>query len=327
MPTASNALIKYEAGQTSYAMAALTDSGNQTEFEAAAAPWSQRSGYAPVIRPDGLLTGGAITPAASGTNDLVDVAAGTAYIGGTLVSWAADTDVAITRGLTSDTHNITSITVTSLGAVAAVSGVDSAAFSETRAANGGPPLIAVTSIEIGQVRTTSVTAAPISSAEIFQTPGTHLERSDTPAIASVDYYEGTVTFVSAIPKIHTGTVAKKVCASYATPIFADVPKGLDFVAPETSYSVSSTPYYGGTEGSTASSLGQGSFTAILDNGVSDPLLSLAGANLWFKFWPDRASTANALACQGVLGIARTFPAGSSIQAKCTISAAAAAQVV
>lgn len=327
MPTASNALIQYEAGQTPYAMAALTDSGDQKTFAATASPWSQRSGYAPVIRPDGLLTGGAITPAASGTADLVDVAAGTAYIGGVLVSWDADTDVEITRGASTDTHCITSITVTSLEAVAAVPGTDHTAFSETRAANGGPPLIAATSIEIGQVRTTSVTSAAITAGEIFQTPGSHLERSDTPAIASVDYYAGTVTFVSPLPKIHTGPAAKKVCASYGTPIFADVPKGFDFVPPETSFSVSSTPYYGGTEGSTASSLGQGSFSAILDNGVSDPLLALAGANLWFKFWPDRASTANALACQGVLGVARTFPAGSSIQAKCTISSAAAAQVV
>lgn len=326
MPTASNALIKYEAGQTPVAMAALTDSGDQTTFTGASSPWSQRSGYAPVVRPDGLLTGGAITPAASGTSDLVDVAAGTAYIGGALVSWAADTDVAVTRGASSDTHNITSITVTSLGAVAAVAGADGTSFSETRAANGGPPLIPVTSIEIGQVRTSSVTSAAITAGEIYQVPGTHQERSDTPALASINHFSGSVTMASALPKIHTGTVAKKVCASYAVPIFSDVPKGLDFTAPENSYSVSSTAYYGGTEGSVSASLGQGGFTAILDNGVSDPLLGLAGQNLWFKFFPDRAAT-KAVMCQGVLGIARTFPAGSAIQAKCTISAASAAAAV
>lgn len=324
MPTASNAKIQYEAGQTAVAMAALTDSGDQTTFTGASSPWSQRSGYAPVIRPDGLLTGGVITPAA--TADKVDVTAGTAYIGGALVSWAAAADVAITRGASSDTHNITSITVTSLGAVAAVPGADSTAFSETRAANGGPPLIAVTSIEIGQVRTTSVTSAVVTAAEVFQVPGTHLERSDTPAVNSVNYFAGSVTLVAALPKIHTGTVAKKVCASYSTPIFADVPKGFDFVPPETTYSVSSTPFYGGTEGSTSSSLGQGSFSAILENGVSDSLLAMAGQNLWFKFFPDRASS-RYLACQGILGIARTFPAGSSIQAKCTISASSAAEAV
>lgn len=326
MPNAANAKVEYEAGRTSYAMGALTDSGDQITFEGAASPWSQYSGFAPVVRPDGLISGGAITPAASGTNDLVDVAAGTAYIGGALVSWAADTDVAITRGASSDTHCITSITITSLGAVAAVAGVDHTAFSETRAANGGPPLIAVTSIEIGQVRTTSVTAAAITAAEIYAVPGTHLERFDTPVMTSINYFDGSVTFASALPKIHTGAVAKKVCASYAVPAFAAVPKSLDFIPPEVTYSVGSTQYYGGTEGSVSSSLGQGSFTALLNDGITDPLMALAGQNLWFKFFPDRASSAY-LACQGVLGIGRTFQVAASIQAKCTINAAEAAERV
>lgn len=326
MSSASNAKIQYEAGQTAVAMAALTDSGDQITFNGASSPWSQRNGYAPDIRPDGLITGGAITPAVSGTNDKVDVAAGTAYIGGSLVSWSAATDVSVTRGLTTDTHCITSITVTSLGAVAAVAGVDHTAFSETRAANGGPPLIAVTSIEIGQVRTTSITAATVLATEIMQVPGIHQERYDTPVMISVSYYAGSVIFASALPKIHTGTVPKKVCASYSTPSFADVPKGTDFVPPEVSYSVSSAPYYGGTEGSVTSSLGQGSFTAILNNGVTDPLITLAGENLWFRFYPDRAATPNIMA-QGVLGIARTFAVGASISAKCTINASASANLV
>lgn len=326
MPTASNAKIQYEAGQTSVAMVALTDSGDATTFRSATSPWSQRSGYAPDIRPDGLITGGAITPAASGTNDLVDVAAGTAYIGGALVTWAADTDVAITRGVTTDTHMITSITVTAAGAVAAVAGTDHTAFSETRAASGGPPLIGVTSVEIGQVRATSVAAAAVSAAEIFQVPGTHQERFDTPLLVTTSHFAGSVTFTAALPKIHTGPTTKKVCASYASPVFTDVPKALDFVPPDVSYSVGSTSYYGGTEGNVTSSLGQGSFSAMLANGVTDPLIGLAGENLWFRFYPDRAATPNVMA-QGVLGIARTFPVGSAIQAKCTINAAAAAAMV
>lgn len=326
MSTAKQAKIQYEAGQTAVVMAALTDTGDATTFAAASAPWSQRSGYTPVVRPDGLITGGVITPAASGTNDKVDVAAGTGYIGGALVSWAAAADVSITRGLTTDTHMITSITVTDAGAVAAVSGTDNTAFSDTRAAAGGPPLIPVTSIEIGQVRVTSVAAAKVAAAEVAQVPGTHQERYDTPIMVTEDDYLGRVTFVTALPKIHTGAVPKKVMASYATPSFADVPKGLDFVPPEVTYSVGSTQYYGGTEGSVTSSLGQGSFTAMLDNGITDPLIGLWGENLWFRFYPDRARTPHLLA-QGVLGIARTFPVGSAIQAKCTINSSAAASLV
>ena len=64
MATAENAKLQYEAGQNAVAMSALTDSGDQTEFTSAATLWSGRSGYAPVVRPNGLLTCGAITPAA-----------------------------------------------------------------------------------------------------------------------------------------------------------------------------------------------------------------------------------------------------------------------
>ena len=73
MATAENAKLEYEAGQAAVAMSALTDSGGATVFTSAAATWSGRSGYAPVVRPDGLLTGGAITPAV--TNNVVNVAA------------------------------------------------------------------------------------------------------------------------------------------------------------------------------------------------------------------------------------------------------------
>jgi len=63
MATAENAKLQYEAGQNVVAMAALTDAGDGRNYAGAAALWSRRSGYAPVVRPNGLLTGGA----ASGT--------------------------------------------------------------------------------------------------------------------------------------------------------------------------------------------------------------------------------------------------------------------
>ena len=70
MPSASRGKLQYEGGQTAVAMAALTDSGDQTTFEGASSPWSRADSHAPVIRPNGLVSGGEITPAASGTNKL-----------------------------------------------------------------------------------------------------------------------------------------------------------------------------------------------------------------------------------------------------------------
>jgi hypothetical protein len=222
---------------------------------------------------------------------------------------------------------VNSITINNAGAITVVAGTDSAttAFVETRGAAGGPPFIPVDSVEIAQVRVTSNTAAPILASQVFQVVGLHQERADSP-LYDVNYSAGTVVFIAANPLHHTGGIGKKVYASYASAIFADVALASDFVPPETSNSVTSTQVYGTTLGATSSTLNQGTFTAYLTNGVSDALVALKNANLWFKFFPDRFASSYML-CQGKLGIARTFPAGAQIQAACTISASSAASEV
>ena len=320
MSTAENAKLQYEAGQNATAMSALTNSGDETTFTSGASLWSGKSGYAPVVRPNGLLTGGAVTVHAD--NDKVTVAALTCNLQGVVTSVAAGTGT-ITRPA-SDKAKVCSITINAAGSIAVVAGTDGAGttFSETRAATGGPPLIPVDSIEIAQVRVTTSAAGAVAASQIYQVVGSHCERADFP-LWTVNYDEGSVTFLDALPEIHTGTVPKKVYASYAEPIFADVALASDFVPPETSHSVTSTQVYGTTLGATSSTLGQGTFTAYLENGVSDALVSLKNQNLWFKFFPDRYATPYLL-CQGKLGISRTFPAGDTIQAACTINAASAA---
>lgn len=322
MATAENAKLDYEAGQNAVSMTLLTDSGDRTTFTSAASLWSQRSGFTPVIRPNGLLTGGAVTTNAS--NDTVTVAAMTLNLNGVVTTVNAGT-ASISRGLTTDTHRITSITINSSGAITAVAGVDHTEFSETRGANGGPPLIPVDSVEIAQVRVTSVSAAVVASSEIFQVPGLHQERADFP-LFKVNYGSGSVTMLAQLPASHTGPVAKRIYASYASPIFAEVSLASDFVPPENTHSVTSTQIYGSTLGATSTTLNQGTFTAYLDSGVSDALVTLKDNILWFRFYPDRYKSGYILS-QGKLGIARTFPAGDNIQAACTINAAAAATEV
>lgn len=315
--TAADAILYYEAGQTYVPTAALTDSGDHTTFNAAGSPWSGYSGKEPVVRPNGLLTGGVITPAVSLTNDYVDVAACTAYVAGVLVSVSADTDVAITRAVSTDTHIINSITITT-GAIVVVAGTDGTSFSATRGAAGGPPLLGADVVEIGQVRTTSYTAAVIDEDEIFQVAGLHQERSDYP-IWEEDWAEGTVTFAAVDPLIHTGPAARKTYAAYYTPIYSEIPNASDFVPAETTHTTSSTQVYGGVIGAHSSTLGQGSFSTRLTTGVIDGIISMKNKNLWFKFMPDRYRSEYILT-QGYLGVARQFPAGDSIIANCTISA-------
>jgi len=199
-----------------------------------------------------------------------------------------------------------------------VAGTDGTAFSETRGAAGGPPLIPVGSIEIGQVRTTSATAAVVLSSEINQVVGVHQERYDYP-VFSTDYLLGTMTFAAALPLIHTGVVAKAVYARVATPIFAEIARAKDWVPAETTNSANSEQYYDGTVGSFSSSLGQAGFTCSLGDGVTDALLAKTGQNLIFKFKPDKNKTPYQLT-QGILGISRTFSVGANPTATVTVTA-------
>lgn len=326
MTTLINSTVEYEAGQSQQAFAAMTDSGDHKKFTLATKPWSLATGFEYKIAPYGIATGGIISPAAAGGNNNVDVAAFTAYAPGMtgadsttgLISVAAATNISATRGSTNG-YRISSITVDSTGTVVAVAGTESTAFSETRGAAGGPPLIPVGSIEIGQVRLTSTTAAVVASSEIFQVVGTHQERYDYP-VWSEDSIRGTITFSSALPMIHTGPVAKKVQARVATPLFSVISPARNWKPAETSNSANSEQFYDNvTTGSFTTSLGQASFEISLGDGVTDPILAQMGKNLLFRYKPDKNKTANTLT-QGVASAARTNTAGANPMATITISA-------
>lgn len=332
MPTAENAILYYEAGQDGGTYVALTDQGDQKDFKSAVNFWSKRPGYAPIVRPNGIVTGLVVTPAASGTNDMVDVSAGTVYLAGVLTTVNAVTDLAVTRPLgAGDEYKKVSITVNSAGTVVEVVGADHTAFSDVRGADGGPPWIPTTSIEVAQIHMDSSVAAAIESDDIKQIVGSHRERYDYPTwiVESYDVEYGSlgyagVLFNSALGAIHSddagvSTATKKVYVNYYEPEFAELPQAADFVRPVNSYTVSSTQIYGGTLGSTARSLGAGSFTAYLLDGLTDGFLLFEGEILMFKFYPDRLKDEYIL-CQGKLGIVESYPADDSISAACTIAA-------
>lgn len=325
MTTLINSTVEYEAGQSQNAFAAMTDSGDHAKFTLASKPWSQATGYEYKVVPYGLATGGVISPAAAAGNNNVDVAALTAYAPGMTgasattgqISVSAATNIAASRGVTNG-YRITSITLDSTGAVVAVAGTESTAFTETRGAAGGPPLIPVGSIEIGQVRLSSITAAVIASTEIFQVVGTHQERYDYP-VWSEDPIRGQVEFSSALPLIHTGPVPKKVMARVATPLFAAVEPARNWKPAETSNSASSQQYYNGkTVGAFTTSQGQASVELSLGDGVSDAIIAKMGQNLCWRYKPDKYRTPYQIT-QGVGSIARTNTAGASPTATITIS--------
>jgi len=328
MSTSENAKIQIESGQTQTTYAAMTDSGDQQIFTAGSV-WSGKSGFTPSIRPNGIVTGRTLLTAQT-TNDAVNIAAFTAYSKGTLQTVSA-TATTITRAATATKAQVHSVTMASDGSIAVVEGTISAtqAFSETRAAAGGPPLIPVNDVELGQIRVTTGTAAAITAAEIYQVIGTHTERYDYPGWNENNIGEGIyaedsaktnsyIEFDDSLPLSHVGPVAKAVFAQYYTPILTDLSKSVDFVPAENSHSVSSTQVYGTTVGGRSTSLGQGSFTALLNDGVTDTLVSQKDQIITVKFFPDRNKTPFILT-QGKLGLARTFPVDNQNQAVVTVS--------
>lgn len=329
MSLLTNARISYESAQSQGAFAALTADTARTVFTASAKPWSNATGYEYVIAPYGLLTGGTVTPGA--TNDKLDVAALTAMMPAAtgasattgILSVAASTDtLAVVRGSAGSTnYKIDSVTVNASGALAMVAGTGSTAHSTTRGAAGGPPFIPVGSIEIAQIRMTSATSAAVTAAEIFQVVGDSQERSDFP-VYSVDPIRGRITFASALPAIHTGSVAKYVYARVATPVFAVLGRAKDWVPAEVSSSVSSEDYYDGPIGSASSSIGQASFTAVLSDGVTDAILDKDGQELMFKFQPDYNKTPYQIT-QGIFRKTRTYAVGANPTMSATISASQA----
>jgi hypothetical protein len=262
---------------------------------------------------------------------MIDISGGTCWLAGAEEDITAATDVAITRAITPDTHNINSITITAAGAVAVVAGTDGTAFSTTRGAAGGPPWIDNDAIEIAQVKTSSNIAAAITASEIIQVPGSSREMAMFPVweeerirvTNGVQGYAG-VTFASELQAIHsedagTTVATKLVYASYCTPSFAQIPKASGFVRPANSFSVSSTEYYGGAMGTRSQSIGQGSFTAYTST-LNEGFMQFEGEELWFKFRNDRLLTTPCIYAQGVLGIAESFPADGTIEVSATISA-------
>jgi hypothetical protein len=329
MPTAKNSKIQIETGQSLNDFAVMTDSGDHQVFTISGGEiWSGKSGTTPAVRPNGVTSGRNLLSAGV-TVDLVKVAALTAYSKGIENSPAA-TAVTATRATTAAYYKTTSVTMASDGSIDKVSGTEGVAQSEDRNAAGGPPYIPVNDVEVGQIRVSGGTAALVSVDEIFQVIGQHSEAYDSPTWDENNVGDGEaaeasaqknayVKFLSTIPLIHTAGVAKKVFMKYYEPILQEVSKALDFVPAESSHTVTSQEYYRGAIASVAESVGQGSFTALLNDGLTDSLVGEKNQVITVKQFPDENKNPYSLT-QGKLGISRTFPVANQIQAECTISA-------
>lgn len=317
MPTASEALLQIEFSESLTPMMELTDIGDQTTFASGIKYWSKVPLFEEVVLPNGIRSGGQVTPTA--VNSQVSVAASEVNIGGVIHSQATGL---LTVARPADVKvKISSVTLTSALALAMVAGLDGDAYSEVRGAAGGPPYIPVGSIEYAQVRLDSETAQVIVASEIKSIPGTHTELAGFPTY-DLDAYLGSITFTGDLPKIHTGDLPKKTYAQFYTPEFVKIQDADAFTPPRTTYSLTSTTTYDGARGSTSSAINAGSFTALLQDGVSDPVMQIAqaGGARWIKFWSKKTVTGRFLVCQGQIGAADNYPSGANMTATFSISA-------
>ena len=319
-----NAAVYAELSQDLVAMVELTDDGDQKKYNSADRMFSKRSGYAADIKPNGVATGLLVTPGAA--NDTVAVSSGTCYLSGVLTEVDADSAVSVVRPESSNYQQF-AVTVTSAGEIAVVDGAEHTAFSDTWGADGGPPLIPTDSILLAVVKYSSQTAGIVLASEIKSTANSYREPYNFPtwSVRAFEVENGAlgyagIDFDAALLACHTGDVPKEVYAEYYTPEMSKLAETTDFVPPETSHSVSSTQIYGKTKGASSSSLGQGSFTAYFEDGISDSIVGLKNESLFFKFYQDELVTSKYILCQGKLGLSRSFSPTEDPMASCTISA-------
>ena len=329
MSTSQRGKIQIELGQTLNDFVLMTDNGDHLIFTSGLL-YSGKSGFEPVVRPNGIESGQKLlSPHAS--DDTVTIAAFTAYSQGTLHSVSA-TSLALTRPTTN--KRICSVIMDDTGTIDEVEGTEGSDFSTERGAAGGPPLIPVDAVEIGQVRFSATASAVIASDEIYQDIGNHAEYSDYPVPETFNLGKGSyaekaaeknahVKFNEALPLIHTGDVCKRTYIRYYTPSLTTLSSVSDFKAAELGVTKSSETMYEGSGVSgaigsmKADSVGDVSFVVFAKDGVSDAILREKGKVVTAKFFPD-ANKSPYLLSQGMLGVVRDFPAGTQNKINVTV---------
>jgi hypothetical protein len=319
-----------ELTSTSVGIKALTDSGDHKKYTSDAGgakeKWSQFTNYnvSPIvsydveIRPNGVVEGCVITPHAD--TDKVSISSGTIWIAGAEVAVSAGS-VTMTRPIASN-YKRSSITVSAAGALAeAIGSDDASAYSDTRAATGGPPLVATNLVEIGVVQMYDSTAAAIPQSDILVLPNVHRELVSTPTF-TLDYHEGFINFATALMQNHTGPVTKGVYATNLfTPDFIELDGVKDAAMPSKSFTSTEDKRYKTSDTIVSISSGDtGSFNIRSTGNLNEVMDQLQLTKRWFKFKP--VGTKNKVYA-GIGNVSRVVstPADNVIAADVTILAA------
>ena len=298
--TGANASVQIELGSVSYPMAALTSvsspaSDVNKKFLTSALFISDLAALQPEVRVDGVISGFGLTPG-SGYNE-VDVAAGTCYIKGQLVSVSATTISNITRPTTIGEVLVTALTVDAAGAITATPNTEGET-STVRGAAGGPPFLPVDEVLIGYITATYYDGS--ASGEKVLTTGEidtySKEYAAIPSAKVLNHDEeqgyGCVELANVLPQIHAataagpGTAVRNVYASYYEPEFEEVPDAMDFSYTEDVSTYTSKAYKDASE---EKAIGTPSWSASFNaywTTVEDILNLVKNSKRWVKHFPD-----------------------------------------
>ncbi len=216
LPNGSNFLLKVESGFTAKSYEAMTDIGNHQIFSSTGTRFSlcekDESGVdrRPVVTPDGVRNGCYVSPAASGAANAFDLSPGTLLIGGAQVNIAGSSGVSVSRP-SSGNYRVVSITLTAGGGLSVVNGSDGSVACATRGAAGGPPWVAVGSIELATIVLSSV-SGPLAEENIIFAP----EYSHCPEYTLLPY-TAQVRFAAPLAAIHTGGLPRAVWVKWSEP--------------------------------------------------------------------------------------------------------------
>ena len=329
--TGANASVQVELGSVSYPMSALSSVSSPAadvnkKFLTNAQYISDLAALQPIVRVDGVVSGFGLTPG-SGFNE-VDVAAGTLYLQGNLVTVGATTVSNITRPTTIGEVLVTALTVDENGTITATPNTEGST-STTRGASGGPPFLPVDEVLIGYVTATYYDGS--ASGERVLTTGEidtySKEYAAIPSAKVVNHDEdqnvGVVQLANVLPNIHAataagpGTACRNVYASYYEPEFEEIPDAMDFSYTEDVSTYKSKAYKDASE---ETAIGTPSWSASFSayfTTVDDILNLVKNSKRWIKHFPDDDLTPY-WAGLAIVKVSRNTPVEDNMSASITL---------
>jgi len=180
-------------------------------------PWCKRTGYTPVIRISGVVSGCVVSGGSS--DDNLEVTAGVVNVNGAAVTVDAGTSNTVTRGA-SGKYAVHALCVDNTGTLSVVKGTDGDSLDLTSGYGGAgqKPLVATTLAVLAYAVTLGDSAAVIPSADIYAGESANVDYI-------IDSLRGGIVLYEALPLNHTGPVSRAI---YAT--FYDLSTALSAVA-------------------------------------------------------------------------------------------------